>query len=194
MKEFTLKELSSMLEKGETTCVEVSLESRRIQNYETLLHEYKRDLNAYLSSMGDAVPLHSLAEIIDANRENPERNIPYGQDILEKAEEKSGTLTESEYLDARKTQLAQAGMLEQLLIDQELDAAVAVNPFPHGTIFGNPTLIVPAKALTDISPLSVVFTARKWQDDSLFAFASTYEKATQFRIAPDTDKRMKDFC
>lgn len=191
-RETALENAKAVFSRMGVTCVDVTLPGRRIDNMETLLHEFKKDLNAYLKSMGDAAPLHSLEEIIRFNKQDPQRCIPYGQDILEMAQEKSGMLTEEVYLQARERQLKEAGLLEELLIREELDAVAAVNPFPHGAIGGNPTMIVPAKKLLDLTPMSVVFAARKWQDDVLFTFAQAYEQATAYRVAPDLSKLPKE--
>lgn len=187
-KEAAYEILRRVFEEKGAEVVDLTLETRRVRCYECMLHEYKRDLNAYLASMGEAVKLHTLKEIIEFNKLDPARNMPYGQDILEAAEEKSGTCLEEEYLEMKHTQLEEAGKLEKLMLETGVDAAVTIDPFPHGAIYGNPTLAVPAKALTDAKPMSAVFVAPKWQDDVLFTFAKAYEEATKFRQAPDLTK------
>src|SRR5258706_8086743 len=65
--------------------------------FEVLLYEFKADLNAYLTSLGAAAPVHSLEDVIAFNEAHKEQELPYfGQEILEMAEKK-GPLTSAAY-------------------------------------------------------------------------------------------------
>lgn len=47
-------------------------------NSSVLTYEFKRDLNAYLSSLGSDAPVKILADIIAFNNANPEAALKYG--------------------------------------------------------------------------------------------------------------------
>ncbi|MBU0595981.1 amidase, partial [Candidatus Bipolaricaulota bacterium] len=67
---------------------------------EVLLYEFKHDLNAYLTALGPAAPVHSLAEIVAFNEEHADEVMPhFGQELMEMAEAK-GPLSDPTYLDA----------------------------------------------------------------------------------------------
>src|SRR5437762_10334894 len=66
--------------------------------FEVLLFEFKADLNKYLSALGPAAPVHSLAEIISFNDAHRDQELPFfGQEIMAMAQKK-GPLTEQKYL------------------------------------------------------------------------------------------------
>lgn len=59
---------------------------------EALLHEFKADINHYLKTVKQATKINCLTDIIRFNQINPSIYMPYGQDILELADQKSGLL------------------------------------------------------------------------------------------------------
>ncbi len=64
---------------------------------EVLLYEFKADLNKYLSALGPKARVHSLADVIQFNRDHKHEEMPYfEQEIMERAEKK-GPLTEKAY-------------------------------------------------------------------------------------------------
>jgi amidase len=67
----------------------------KIHNYDVLIYEFKSDLNAYLSSLGENTEMKTLKDIIEYNSNHAEVALKYGQTILEQCEKTSGTLTET---------------------------------------------------------------------------------------------------
>jgi amidase len=68
--------------------------------FEVLLYEFKADLNKYLAGLPKTVKVRSLADIIEFNERNRDREMPYfGQEIMIMAQKK-GPLTEKKYRDA----------------------------------------------------------------------------------------------
>jgi amidase len=97
-----------------------------------LLYELKADLNAYLARLGPEARVHSLAEVIQFNDRNREKEMPYfGQDRFIKAEEK-GPLTSKEYLEAleNKLRLSRKAGIDATLNKFNLDALVAPTAGP----------------------------------------------------------------
>ena len=85
--------------------------------YEVLLYEFKHDLNAYLGALPDRGQPRTLAALIDWNRANAAREMPwFGQELFEQAQAK-GPLTERAYRDARRRARRLAG-------PQGIDAAL----------------------------------------------------------------------
>ena len=68
-----------------------------------LEYEFKADLNAYLASRGPAMPVKSLAEIIEFNERNRDVEMPYfGQERMHAAQAR-GPLTDEAYQSAVRT-------------------------------------------------------------------------------------------
>ena len=94
---------------------------------EVLLYEFKADLNAYLESLGPGARVKSLAEIIEFNEQNRDREMPFfGQDILIAAQEK-GPLTDPAYLDALANghRYSRREGIDQVMDEHNLDAIIA---------------------------------------------------------------------
>ncbi len=163
---------------------EFSLKTKEIENLEALLFEFKNDLNRYLSTAQGYTSIKSLKDIIDLNKTNPEKYMPYGQDLLVKAQQRSGLLREKIYIEAREKQLKQANLLLDKMKELGLDVVVTVHGIPHTAINGCPSLSVPAKSLTDDKPINLVFSSHHWQDELLFSVAHYYESKTHYRVPP----------
>ncbi|MCY0875765.1 MAG: amidase family protein [Firmicutes bacterium] len=159
-----------------------------IRDYAVLLYEFKPDLNDYLRSL-EGGPVHSLADVIAFNEEHHEQALRFGQAILIAAEEKSGTLTEVDYLDARARDLAcsRQNGIDQLLREHRLDALLF--PANYGAAIaakaGYPSICVPGGYLEDGSPFGVTFTGTAFSEPTLLRLAYAYEQTSLRRVAPD---------
>jgi amidase len=164
--------------------VDVTLSAEPIQNYVTLLYEFKGAINHYLASKNGLTAMRSLSDIIAYNDAHPETCLKYGQSILTKADSLSGTLIESEYLTARAKIDKQANQINVLFEEQDLDGLILPHRTSHAPIAGNPCITVPAKSLLDLVPGNLVLIGRKWDDETLFALANAYEEQTKRRVPP----------
>jgi len=170
---------------------------------EVLLHEFKADLNEYLTRAGPAVPVRSLEELIAFNERNRDRVMPYfGQEIFLRAQEK-GPLTGAEYMKALETnhRLARTEGIDATLSEHRLDAIVAPSGGPacvvdwiHGdhlrggsaspaAVAGYPNLTVPAGTVFGL-PVGISFFAGAFQEPILIRLAFAFEQATQVRRPP----------
>ncbi len=168
--------------------------------YQILLYEFKADLNKYLASLAQS-PVRSLAEIIEFNDANTDREMPhFGQEILIESQAK-GDLTEQTYLDA----LAKAKELrvayKSLLAEHKLTAFMGptggpawVTDWVNGDHFGGSSstpaamtgfanVTVPAGYVRCL-PVGVSFFAGPWSEPTILKIAHGYEKATQHRVPP----------
>ncbi|MBX2820573.1 MAG: amidase [Rhodothermaceae bacterium] len=94
--------------------------------YNILLYEFKADLNAYFAGLPNQLDTLTLETLIQFNKDNEAREMPYfKQEIFEKSNAK-GPLTDSEYLDAlEKAQEATRNGIDNLLQEHDLDALIA---------------------------------------------------------------------
>ena len=168
-----------------------------------LQYEFKADLNKYLAEFSANVPVHSLKEIIEFNKNNREKEMPYfGQDIMEKCEAR-GPLTDKAYLDAlaKSHRLARTEGIDTVMDKHHVDALVAPTAAPswitdlidgdHDTggssspaaVAGYPNINVPAGFIFGM-PVGISFFGRAWSEPKLIAIAFAFEQATHHRQPP----------
>ena len=172
-------------------------------SFDVLLYEFKSGLNRYLESLGPDAPVRSLAEIIEFNDANTEREMPYfGQDILIEAQEK-GPLNEQAYIDALENnrRFSRRNGIDQVMADHNLDAIIAPTGGPAwltdhengdpGTasssrpaaVAGYPSITVPMGFLGEL-PVGISFFGRAWTEPLIFGLAFAYEQASRHRHPP----------
>ena len=163
--------------------------------YTALLHEFKRDLNAYLAGLGGAHPA-SLTEVIAFNQRNAGRVLAhFGQEIFERADACGGDPADPELLEARKAATGLARIaLDQPLTESKLDAVIALTANPAwltdyvlgdhnvfnssmpGAAAGYPSVTVPAGAVSGL-PVGLSFIGAAWSEPRLIALAYAFEQA-----------------
>ena len=171
--------------------------------FEVLLYEFKADLNKYLAGLPATVKVRSLADIIDFNEKNRDREMPYfGQEIMIMAQKK-GPLTEKKYRDAlAKDRLkSRTQGIDAVMKKHRLDAIVGPTTAPawptdllngdHFTggvstppaVAGYPHITVPAGFVSGL-PVGVSFYGSAWTEPKLIRIAYAYEQATHHRAVP----------
>jgi amidase len=170
---------------------------------EVLLCEFKADLNKYLAWLGPSAPVRSLAEIIDFNERNKDRELPwFGQELFLKAQAK-GPLTETSYLNAlaRNHRLAREEGIDAVMDQLQLDALIAPTTGPAqrtdlvwgdrdtggcttpAAMAGYPHITVPM-GLVDGLPVGLSFFGRAWSEPKLLGLAFAFEQIYQGRKPP----------
>ena len=177
-------------------------------SYQVLLYEFKADLNKYLENHPNA-KYGSLAEILEFNKANAQREMPwFEQEIFESAQEK-GDLTEKEYLDAlaESKKLSQQEGIDAEMAKHKLDAIVAATNGPAwcidwvngdnfsggssspAAISGYPSITVPAGFIHGL-PIGISFFGKAWSEPILLKLAYAFEQASLHRKAPDLMKSL----
>jgi amidase len=177
----------------------------KFDDTETLVLQYelKADIEKYLARLGPACPMKNLADLIEFNNKNVQKEMPYfGQDMFLKSEEK-GPLTSREYIDAleKNHRLARIEGIDALMDKNQLDAIVAPTGGPawitdlvNGDHFGGgssnaaavagyPNINVTAGWMFGL-PVGISFFGRAWSEPKLLKIAYAFEQATQVRKAP----------
>ncbi|HUU27169.1 MAG TPA: amidase [archaeon] len=175
----------------------------KIEEFMVMLYEFKADLNSYLQELGPPAPVHSLAEIIEFNERNREKEMPYfGQDIFIKAEEK-GPLSSPEYQEAlsNNLRLSREEGIDALMEEHTLDAVMAPSGGPPSltdlvngdhyvggssgpaAVAGYPIINVPAGFIFGL-PFGVSFFGRAYSEPALIKLAYAFEQATNIRRPP----------
>lgn len=172
-------------------------------SYEVLLYEFKADLNKYLAEHPKA-KVQSLEEIIEFNKKNADKEMPwFDQEIFELAQSK-GDLTSEEYLTALKDSKKFAGKegIDAVMKKNNLDAVIAQTNGPAWTIdwingdhfsggssspaaiSGYPNITVPMGFIKGL-PVGISFFGKAWSEPKLLKIAYAFEQATKHRKAPD---------
>ena len=171
-------------------------------SYQVLLYEFKADLNKYLAEHPKA-RVRTMADIIQFNKDNANREMPwFGQEIFKEAQEK-GDLTSEEYLEALKSSKLYAGKegIDKVMKEHQLDAIIAQTNGPAWTIdwingdhfsggssspaaiSGYPNITVPMGFVEGL-PVGISFFGKAWSEPKLIEIAFAYEQATKHRKSP----------
>ncbi|MDH3254743.1 MAG: amidase [Acidobacteriota bacterium] len=171
--------------------------------YEVLLYEFKTDLETYLRARGADTTVRTLADLIAFNESHRAEEMPYfEQEIFHQAQEK-GSLTDTEYLDARATclRLTRDEGIDLAIATHSLDAIIGPSGGPawvtdlvNGDHFGGgssraaavsgyPNITVPAGFIHGL-PVGLSFFGPAWSEPTLLRFAYAFEQLTTARRAP----------
>ncbi|MFA5470652.1 MAG: amidase family protein [Acholeplasmataceae bacterium] len=166
------------------TVINIDFELEDLKNDETLLNEFHHDIDLYFQSVKESCPIESLDQLIRFNKLYEDRCLKYGQSIFTAALKTSGDLNDYVYKKVKAEQMKLASKLEKTMKAYHLDAAISTIRNSYAPIYGSPTISVPAKALTDLNPISLVFFGKKYDDENLITIAHHYEIHTKHRIPP----------
>jgi amidase len=176
-------------ENGAQIIDEVTIPSNDVElGYDTLIYEFKVDLNAYLRKTSGNVSVKCLSELIEYNNEHKDVMLKYGQSLLEMSNATSGTLTEKDYIEAREKDLfcSQENGIDAVMKQFNLDAILSPNNFGAAlpAKAGYPSITVPAGYTHNEKPVGVTFTASKYEEGKLIEIGFAYEQASKLRKAP----------
>lgn len=168
-----------------------------------LRYELKADMEAYLKHRGNGTSFKTLKDLIDFNKENADKEMPYfAQELFLQAEAK-GPLTDSVYLKALKNnhRLAREEGIDAIMDKHNLDAIVSPTDSPAwmtdlingdhflggssslAAVAGYPHITVPAGDVFGL-PVGISFFGRAWSEPVLLKIAYAFEQATNARKPP----------
>ena len=170
---------------------------------DVLLYEFKHGLNLYLAGLPDRGQPRTLAALIDWNRANAAREMPwFGQELFERAEA-LGPLTEKRYVDALEKcrRLSRTEGLDVAFASHRVDALVGPTMGPayltdwlNGDAYGGsssgpaavagyPHLTVPAGFVHGL-PWNLSFVGPPWSEAKLVRYGRVFESAARARRPP----------
>ena len=161
---------------------------------------FKYDINRYLASHGDRIPVKSLEEVIRSRRFHPsvQRRLEQSQEGSENGIDTPACAAEAEYREK-----VRAAVLNTMSAEK-LDAFVYPtwsNPprligdlnTPHGDnsqffspTTGFPSINVPMGYTRGVLPAGMTIFGRPWDEATLIKFAYAYEQATRHRRPPSS--------
>ena len=176
-----------------------------------LLYGFKRDLNAYLASLGPDAPIKTLQDVIDYNNAHSAYALKYGQILALAAQTldtSPGSADTTRYnndrakdLDIAKTRgldaVFNAGF-DAVLFPANRGANIAARAgypsivVPGGFVTNQPELNVPPGTPfppgfdPKDGPYGVTFTGPAFSEPRLIALAYAFEQATKHRVPPSS--------
>jgi amidase len=159
---------------------------------------FKYDINRYLASHGDRVPVKSLAEIVKSGRFHPtvQRRLEQAEQGAENGPDSDACKAEQAYRDQVR------GAVTKTMDAQQLDAFVYPTwsnaprligdlNSPHGDnsqffspTTGFPSIQVPMGYTRGVLPAGITFFGRAWSEATLIKLAYSYEQHTRHRRPP----------
>ncbi len=198
--------IAALAEAGAMVVDPVELTTRdelRQHTRDILLYEFNADMKAYLDDLGPATTMRSLADLIDFNNQNRDRELQYfGQEVFEQSEEK-GPLTDREYQDALANahRLSRDEGIDAVMNEHQLDAIIAPAGGPawmidlingdhyqggsstFAAVSGYPNVTLPMGTVFRL-PVGMSIFGRAWSEPTLLRIAYGFEQVTQHRQPP----------
>lgn len=166
---------------------EVTIPVKPFQS-DVLWYEFKRGINKYLSTMSDDVPVKSLADVIEFNKQDPEGRMKFGQLELEKSQSMSDDPNDPTYMEHREIDLRTSATegIDVVMAEHNLDALLFQDNRGAGmpAKAGYPSITVPAGYKSNGYPVGLTFTAKAYSEPRLIELAYSYEQASKKRVAP----------
>lgn len=167
-----------------------------------MLYEFKDGLNRYLAGTGSQVPVKSISELIEFNKNDSVELRYFDQKLLEEANKK-GDLKSPEYLEALTKMLkaSREDGIDKVMTVWGLDAIIAPTGSPAwktdltlgdhfvggssspAAISGYPAITVPMGFIDDL-PVGITIFGKAWDEPKLIEIAFSYEQGTRQRRAP----------
>jgi Asp-tRNA(Asn)/Glu-tRNA(Gln) amidotransferase A subunit family amidase len=159
---------------------------------------FKYDINRYLASHGDRVPVKSLAEVVTSGRFHPtvHRRLEQAEQGIENGPDSDACKAEQAYRD--QVRAAVTKTMEALKLDAFVYATWSNPPrligdlnTPHGDnsqffspTTGFPSIQVPMGYTRGVLPAGITFYGRAWSEATLIKLAYSYEQHTRHRRPP----------
>ena len=148
-------------------------------------YEFKACMNYYLSTLRGSAQVNTLKDIVQYNQDHASVALKYGQSLLTDTENNtSGTMTESEYLQAlaerEKTIIALDRLFDNNGIDVMLcEAFTNIAPYT-----GFPCMSIPIGQGRDNMPIGSYWIARRFDEASLLRATYAAECGLGLRLRP----------
>jgi amidase len=170
--------------------------------YERLLYEFKDGLNRYLQKYN--APIKTLAELIEFNKKNADRVMPFfRQEIFEEAEAKGGVASpEYQKLTKQINTIARTAF-QEVFSANKLDAVcgpangpgwcidlvngdffTGYGMYSPAAIAGYPSVTVPLGFVNGL-PIGISFLGEAYSEGKLISIAFAYEQLSKNRANPE---------
>ena len=145
--------------------VDITIELPPLDNYPTLMREFKVSLNQFLKTHHQSHMPKTLKEIIQFNLQHTERCLRYGQATLLASEQMPDSLDQT-YQDLFQKLTNEASQFQNILIQKQLDALITPTWLGFAPIYGNPSLCLPMGYVKG-KPKGIILVSKIGHDQEL---------------------------
>lgn len=158
-------------------------------SWDVSMYELKHSLENFLQELPPQMPVHSITELIQFNKNRAGEALKYGQDKLERREHFPNTLRNPEYIHAR---------LEDLYFSQEQGIDLALKTYNLDAILfpayigstisakaGYPSIALPAGYKKNGRPFGVTLASTAFSEGMLIKLGYAFEQAANLRRIPN---------
>jgi amidase len=178
----------SVLKQQGAEIVEIDEENLQLANFLRLLNlDMRKDLPSYLERYANKeIPLKTVADIMDFNKQDSVLAMPYGQKLFQGIIDDAGDM---DYLQHIKDTLHTTGKqyFDVPMRANNLDGFLSINNYHAGyaAVAEYPAITVPMGYTQEGEPKGLTFIAGRLQEKQLLEWAYVYEQASQMRQPPD---------
>lgn len=178
---------------GATVNEEIDIPSfHREWSWDVSMYELKHSLENYLAELPPQMPVHSIKELIQFNKNRGGEALKYGQDKLERRENFPNTLRNPEYIQARIEDLyfSQEHGIDLALKTYNLDA-ILFPAYIGSTISakaGYPSIALPAGYKKNGRPFGVTLASTAFSEGMLIKLGYAFEQAANLRRCPNINQ------
>lgn len=171
-------------------------------SFKIMLYEFKDGINKYLNNLGDNVPVSSLTELIEFNK-NDSIELKYFDQVYLEMANKMEDLSVDDYAQTliKLQEETQSKGIDRVMNKLNLDVIAAPTGSPawetdwtNGDDFtlsssspaaqaGYPNITVPAGWVGHL-PVGISFFGKKWSEPVLLEVAYAFEQGTKYRQIP----------
>ncbi|WP_033959160.1 amidase family protein [Psychroserpens jangbogonensis] len=176
-----------VLKKQGAEIVEITEEKIELPDFLRLLNlDMKVDLATYFkTSANKNLTYTTIEDVMEFNKNNSDKAMPYGQSLFEGVSNDSST---KEEFDAIKNILKTNGrqFFDVPMDSQSLDGIISINNYHAGeaAVAEYPALTVPMGYTEKGVPEGLTFISKPLSEYSLLQWAYAYEQASKMRVAP----------
>ena len=167
--------------------VEIEEERVNLPNFLRLLNlDMKSDLPVYITTFANkSVPVKSVPDVIEFNKKDSLRIMPYGQSLFRGVA--ADVATEAEF-KAIKDTLKNNGKLffDKPMEANNLDGFLSINNYHAGfaAVAEYPAITVPMGYMKNGAPKGLTFISKPLSEKQLLQWAYAYEQASKMRKIP----------
>jgi amidase len=148
---------------------------------DVMRYEFKYAMNQYLKTLPDSYPIRTLQDIIEYNRQHPEKALKFGQYYLEDAQDNiSGSLNEIEYKEILRDRKESMARVREQIKDVDLCLMFSFNNILQYVAL--PVITIPCGLYEDGMPAGIFMTSNT--DAALIRHSYAIEKAVGQRVEP----------
>ena len=167
--------------------IEISEEKIELPDFLRLLNlDMKVDLALYFETFtSEDVPYKTIEDVMEFNKKNKDKAMPYGQKLFEGVNSDSST---KEEFDSIKNILKTNGkMFFDIPMQREtLDGILSINNYhaAEAAVAEYPAITLPMGYTEKGVPEGLTFIAKPWSEYALLQWAYVYEQASKMRVPP----------